>query len=144
VDAALETMSAHAPQDFPPHWDPPPRPAYRDDGPPLLDVMEVLADRLESGRPTPEWVRRVYAEKFERTYLNGNYLRYRSPSDTQTPERIERLLSRLPEGPQLAQKYQEELDEARRPRDAATSPDGAASQPAPTGVSTSPSLDPAQ
>jgi hypothetical protein len=122
VRAALETMSAHSQEDFPPHWDPPPRPAYREDGPPLLDVMEALAARLEAGMPTPTWVRRVYAEKFERAYLSGTYLRYHASGDPQAWQRIDRLLARLPEGPDLAQRYGEQIDSVRRDFQPATSP----------------------
>jgi hypothetical protein len=143
VAAALETMSAHVQEDFPPHWDPPPRPAYREPGPPLLDVLEAVADRVESGRPTPEWVGRAYAEKFERAFLSGYFLRYRDPSDTHTLQRVERLLHRLPEGPSLALKYEEELRDARRQTDSATAADnGSATRPAATGPAGSPVFDP--
>lgn len=61
VSAALALMSAHEETDFPPHWDPPPRIAYRDGGPPMLDLMEqVVADEPAA------WVREAYVEKFTR------------------------------------------------------------------------------
>jgi hypothetical protein len=85
IAEALAEMSAHYPSGFPPHWDPPPKLALGQREPPLVDVMEVIAD----SPPTP-WVRSIFIEKFER-YL----ARY------PIGEREAKLLLRLPEGKAL-------------------------------------------
>jgi hypothetical protein len=56
---AVETMSAHAPDDFPPHWDPPPRLAYGQANPPPLEVLEA------AGVYGSDWVRQLYLEKVQ-------------------------------------------------------------------------------
>jgi hypothetical protein len=64
IAEGLATMSAHQPGDFPPHWDPPPRVAYRERVPDLVKLQE----QLDSAGVAP-WVRGLYAAKF------GNWLR---------------------------------------------------------------------
>ena len=54
-------MSAQDREDFPPHWDPPPRGTMTDDAIPLPDVLDcVLTD------PPAPWVRRVFLGKLRR------------------------------------------------------------------------------
>lgn len=89
IAEALAEMSAHDPSDFPPQWDPPPRLALGQRDPPLLDVMEVIADN-----PPAPWVRSIFIEKFEK-YLRPWY------SWSYITEREAKLLLRLPEGKEL-------------------------------------------
>jgi len=55
---ALAVMSAHQPEDFPPHWDPPPRTGYRGQ---TVNVSAVAAAAEE--KDVSPWVREVYAAK---------------------------------------------------------------------------------
>ena len=93
IAEGLATMSAHQRGDFPPHWDPPPRLAYREHKP---DIVELQV-RLQDLRVKP-WVRELYDAKF------GNSLRGES-SDMGVwwelpPQEIARriaVLERLPD-----------------------------------------------
>jgi hypothetical protein len=60
ISSALATMSAHAPADFPPNWDPPPRPSnhWSLETPMLFDIFDEMA----KNRPAP-WVREMYLRK---------------------------------------------------------------------------------
>jgi len=58
IAEALAEMSAHEPTDFPPHWDPPPRLAYGQKVPPLLDVLEEI-----ERRPPADWVAELFRIK---------------------------------------------------------------------------------
>jgi hypothetical protein len=60
IEGTLEFMSAHERQDFPPHWDPPPRIGYGETEPDLVDVMETLI-AIE----VKPWVSNLYWEKFQ-------------------------------------------------------------------------------
>jgi hypothetical protein len=60
IREGISIMSNHSPQDFPPHWDPPPWPTYRDRNPPPLDVVEIL---VEDPTIAP-WIRDVYFSKY--------------------------------------------------------------------------------
>ncbi len=64
IAEGLAIMSAHERDNFPPHWDPPPRVAYRDQRPDITEVQEQLL--VLAVKP---WVREIYDEKF------GNWLR---------------------------------------------------------------------
>lgn len=58
IAEALQLMSTHEPSDFPPHWDPPPRLAYRETKPPLVEVLAAM----ETSPPSP-WVRAIFQRK---------------------------------------------------------------------------------
>lgn len=62
IESALQTMSAHSRDDFPPHWDPPPRIGYGESHPPLEDVLKALSETDAS-----PWVRAMFQEKWEST-----------------------------------------------------------------------------
>jgi hypothetical protein len=98
LGTALEMMSSHRPQDYPPHWDPPPRPGYGEGLPPLLDVVELIADR-----PTADWVRRTYLEKLTARYLESMFGPLNATDDQWA--RLGRVLEKFPEAEGLRQQY---------------------------------------
>jgi hypothetical protein len=94
VADGLRLLDQHSQSDFPPHWDPPPRLGYPREPVELPDVLDQL-DQIR----TP-WVRAVYVDKLERSYLD----RWAAQSIALMPEESERLLKLLqtmPEGPEL-------------------------------------------
>jgi hypothetical protein len=113
IAEALAEMSIHSPSHFPPQWDPPPQLALGQLLPPLLDVMEAIADQ-----PPAPWVRSIYLEKL-RNLLH-------SPYSISESKRVAKLLIRLPEGKEvlealggseedfLRQKLQEEIKDLER------------------------------
>lgn len=64
---ALQLMSKHTRQDFPPHWDPPPRIAYPNPTPDITDLLEQLT--ITTVAP---WVFDLYAEKYA-NWFNGDH-----------------------------------------------------------------------
>ena len=80
---ALAVMSAHSPDDFPPHWEPPPR-HHRDELWRILDVW----DEIPRSDP-PIWVRQRFLKKLQ-TYL----ISYRGHVED---ARVAGLLNHLPE-----------------------------------------------
>jgi hypothetical protein len=96
VREALELMSAHDRDDFPPHWDPPPRLGYREATPDMMDVMAHL-DVLSA----KDWVRQTYAKKFGNS-LRGE--RFEGVWDQLKPDEVERriaIMERLPDRTEL-------------------------------------------
>jgi hypothetical protein len=87
---AIHLMAAHGPEDFPPHWEPPPHIAYeRRSEPPLLDVIEVVLDTQ-----APAWLQEIYADKLAEQMSNWIWLE-------ETHDKMDRLFSllrRLPQG----------------------------------------------
>ena len=67
IEEALAMMSGHRRSDFPPQWEPPPRVGYREQKPPLLDVLDAMTQT-----PTADWVRQAYVSSFERAYLQAD------------------------------------------------------------------------
>lgn len=67
IAAAIEFMSQHEQQDFPPHWDPPPQLGERRGMVqprvtlPLIDIVATIDQK----RDVAPWVREVYVRKFE-------------------------------------------------------------------------------
>ena len=59
IQEALTQMSELGQDQFPPHWDPPPRPGYGDHHPPLDQVVSEIG----SNPDVPRWVRETYAKK---------------------------------------------------------------------------------
>lgn len=104
---ALAEMSAHAKEDFPPHWQPPPNlPEWRADR--ATDQLLEIWDELLATEPA-DWVRQVYLEKL------WEFLRYRYYWAEEDPPRVGRLLSRLPEGPALVEKLPGSVAKSLRP-----------------------------
>jgi len=58
IEQALQMMSKHDRESFPPHWDPPPRPGYGEHSPPLIRVLEYVTEQ-----PVSDWVRDIYLDK---------------------------------------------------------------------------------
>lgn len=58
VQEALQEMSAHSRDDYPPHWDPPPRIGYGERIPPLAQVMRALDEQTVA-----PWVAAIYRAK---------------------------------------------------------------------------------
>jgi hypothetical protein len=107
ITDALAEMSAHSQDEFPPQWEPPPRLAYGDEGPSLLELMEAIAED-----PPAPWVRSLYVQRFS-NYLFAAFGPF--PQDPQTRSlppfhRVLDLLQRLPEGPALIAEHREDLE----------------------------------
>src|SRR5262249_49493521 len=92
VAAALAEMSAHTPADFPPLWDPPPRLAYAQWKPLLLEVFEAMAEN-----PPAAWVQALYFQKLREHLESLSALGTRE--DDETIQRFAEILRQLPEGP---------------------------------------------
>ena len=100
LEEALEIMSAHDRQDFPPHWDPPPRIGYGENEPKVVEVMETLIVT----RPKP-WVAELYWEKL-RYHLDRGYRwhHYWHDMDAEEFDRHLTILENLPkDSPILAE-----------------------------------------
>ena len=67
IASAIDLMSQHHQQDFPPHWEPPPYLAYPFPTPPLLEIMRTIADRGAA-----PWVQSIYFGKLQ-AKLDGGY-----------------------------------------------------------------------
>jgi hypothetical protein len=89
IEEALAFMSAHAPNEFPPEWEPPPRVGYGEKNPPLLDIVEAVVDQ-----PPAPWVRAVFVEKFQQYLANALA---EKEIDAKDLVRIASLLWQLPE-----------------------------------------------
>jgi hypothetical protein len=98
---ALELMSQHTLADFPPHWDPPPRIAYRQPAPDINDLLE----HITTSKVAP-WVLDLYAEKYA-NWLHGHYFDYnRHPS---VLERQLTIIQKLPNRKSILQDNQHRL-----------------------------------
>jgi hypothetical protein len=98
IAEGLDVLSGHAPSDFPPHWDPPPRIGYPHASPDIVLVLEVMA-----GRECAPWVRALYVDKFRR-FLGDYPFSFLGTYRTRGEElaRVVRVLRWLPEGPDIA------------------------------------------
>lgn len=113
LSAALREMSQHQQDDFPPHWDPPPRLGWAEpELPEILDVIPILIHE-----DAAEWVRAIYLDKFERRWLSRWTL-----LEEQHLERIEGILDSLPEGDHLRTKHADALEWAHQARAQSGSP----------------------
>jgi hypothetical protein len=109
IPEALAEMSEHGRASYPMYWDPPPRIAYGDSQPPLIDVLEALPDT-----PANTWVRDPYLDKLVSQYHSGFDSRqmFIDPED-RTFDRQLAVLRRLPEGPRVAGEICRAMVEAR-------------------------------
>lgn len=80
----LALMLAHAPDEFPPHWEPPPRYLKGEDSALVLDVWDEILKK----EPAP-WVREHYLARIKHHLAAGRH----------DEQRIAELINRLPEGP---------------------------------------------
>src|SRR5262249_4424209 len=85
---ALEIMSAHTPEDFPPHWEPPPRFLKGERLSMVLVVWEHLL-RMDSAG----WVREAYREKLKHCVLNPRFVDLK---------KFGQILNEMPESEALA------------------------------------------
>jgi hypothetical protein len=74
---ALDIMSAHPPDDFPPHWDAPPKLGLSPDRFQLLSILDTLRDH-----PAAPWVHAAYVAKLEQLMTDGFFLNPVVPSLT--------------------------------------------------------------
>ena len=93
IGDALDSLSAHVQNDFPPQWAPPPHPLDRRSPVDFLDVMEVLVNR-----DRPAWVAECYVEKFKR-YLGqlDNHFASDPSMDHPKAHRIKTIARKLEE-----------------------------------------------
>jgi hypothetical protein len=99
IAEALDVMSKHRLDEFPPHWDPPPRIAYAGSAPPLLDVMEQVV-----AAPPADWVREVYVSKLKDRFGDswGDALRmYWESASRAEQERFAAVMEALPEAREI-------------------------------------------
>jgi hypothetical protein len=118
VKIGIEVMSAHERDDFPPHWDPPPRIGFGETSPTLVDVLQVIA-----ASEAPKWVEQIFAEKVIDQFA-GHYFHpymfgadesvFPNPAvmDEAQLERYYQLLLRLPSGPRIARAQRERIEHA--------------------------------
>jgi hypothetical protein len=90
VAAALQSMSEHTREEFPPHWDPPPRIAYAT---PLPDLKTVL-EQVTATSVAP-WVLDVYAEKYANWLYGDRYYYWREMNASEL-ERQLAIIEKLP------------------------------------------------
>ena len=105
IRAGLERMSAHERDDFPPHWDPPPRVAYRESRPDITEVQEQL-----SALAVKPWVRAIFVEKFG-NWLAGDNM-FEGALGSLPPDEVERrvaLIERMPERLQVVRENEGSL-----------------------------------
>ena len=110
IEEAVRYMSERTPDDFPPHWDPPPRPGYGERNPPFHEVLDAI---ILTG--AADWVQDIYVEKlgFQWSRRPGRLLVIEELSDDQL-RRYRDLLIRLPEGPEIAASHSYDLDDLLR------------------------------
>jgi hypothetical protein len=100
--AALALMSAHERSEFPPDWQPPPRrfsgepPVYE-----VLDLLEALADH-----PHAAWLGEHYARRFRERVGDDYFFQWQDELLDQNAVRLAAILTRLPEGPEMARSLQ--------------------------------------
>jgi hypothetical protein len=87
IDAALTMMSTRGRSAFPPHWDPPPRIAYREQVPDVVAVVE----QLDSANAAT-WVREIFSEKYA-NWLRGHHFARRGRWPEMTVFELERHLA---------------------------------------------------
>lgn len=90
IDEALQIMSSHEQAAFPPHWEPPPRHAYRLLQPRIVDVLDAIA-RLGAA----PWVTDIYHRKLGLEYasiLELETVRFYPYTSELTVDEAERLM----------------------------------------------------
>lgn len=110
IREALAIMNLHRRDDFPPHWDPPPRVGYGEQEPSPLAVMELLV--ATQNRP---WVRELFSEKYQRLISAGSgpFTFWNRIDDEQFQNHL-RLLERLPHDSPILARQRELVENGRR------------------------------
>ena len=67
LQGGVALMRAHRLDEFPPHWDPPPRLGYHERFPRISDLVEIVTEGPD------DWVRHVYFDKFQRQLASDNF-----------------------------------------------------------------------
>jgi hypothetical protein len=96
VKHALEVMSAHSWSDFPPHWDPPPKIAYRQSLPNITDLQEQILNM-----EVAPWVREQYDEKYA-YWMHGklDYFGWHDMSQSELERHIS-ILEQMPNAKEI-------------------------------------------
>ena len=101
IEEALQTMSSRQRSDFPAHWDPPPRPAYRESLPHILDVVEQSIDSQRN-----DWVQEVYVDKLANSGLFTPW----APPLFEESGRLDQLLRVIEQRPDLIESFKWPLE----------------------------------
>jgi hypothetical protein len=99
IDEALGTMSEHSPDDFPPHWDPPPQLGFREKGLSMVSIFRAM-----ERHPPAAWVQQLYFEKL-RAFGSGGPFHELADDDLTV---VLKIMQRLPEGPATLQRWHKE------------------------------------
>jgi len=97
VRGAIATLARHDRGDYPPHWDPPPRPGYRERLPGLVDLVTAIA-----AVDPPAWVREAFLAKAQNLEFLAGTGGVVARLDDDALAAYVAVLERLPEGPRLA------------------------------------------
>ena len=104
---ALTTMSAHQRDEFPPHWNPPPRIGSARERPRILKIVVALS-------PTDApWVRQLFLDKFEAA-LGRSYFPMETLWVQADPAEILSVLVSQPEGKAILSRQRELLSKLQR------------------------------
>lgn len=91
IEESLAFMAQFEASDFPPHWDPPPRIAYREKpGSELLDVLDVLVQQAG----IPGWLKKEYLRKYD--YHFHDYPDFWNEMSNEEFERHLKWMERIP------------------------------------------------
>lgn len=105
IKEGLEYMSGRKADDYPPHWQPPPRPLFGVYKPRLIDVMLVV---IES--PPAPWVADAYVGRFERMLQLPFWLRLWWLRPEEERNKILLILEHMPFGPSNARQNLEQIE----------------------------------
>jgi hypothetical protein len=103
IREGLELMSAHEPADFPPHWDPPPRLAYRESKPDIEEVYHHIA--LLEVKP---WVTQVFTDKLSNSFYGEGDHEWWSMSEEELDRRVT-LIESMPDRINVTRDHAETL-----------------------------------
>jgi hypothetical protein len=109
IAESIQFMSQRERSDFPPHWDPPPRTAYGETEPSIVEVLLHL-DQLDAA----PWVQDLFREKLavqasaDPWNYYGHAIRL-SDLDDQQLAHYAKILNSLPEGPAMARYHETEI-----------------------------------
>jgi hypothetical protein len=109
IDQAISFMSDRTPQDFPPHWNPPPRLGYAETNPRYHEVLDAVI-RADAA----PWVRQVYVDKL---IFHANSMRHPLQLGELSDEQLRRyrdLLREIPEGQAIAASHRYQLQQLLR------------------------------